>query len=243
VFLLLLNPLCFFQTKLDVHYCGFEQSCKQTNLDVKLKNNSCCLPCECTDVCKEKDTCCHDKEGRDDTRNVIPQECIPALYLPGDTWIDRDFGVLSYFVRTRCPVTFKDNYIKDKCENRKPKSLQELVFVSSKDGKVIYKNEFCALCHQKSDVVSWKIIGFKVNRCLKLVSQEYLNVDSVTEFILNNCAVSFKRPSNVDLPSVLCFKEEVISNCNETGKWDVHDSKIERLCLNPPGKQIDIKLI
>jgi hypothetical protein len=70
VFYLLLNPFCFCQTKLDVHYCGFEQSCKQNKSDVELKTNSCCLPCECTDICKEKDTCCHDKEGRSFLKNA-----------------------------------------------------------------------------------------------------------------------------------------------------------------------------
>jgi hypothetical protein len=104
--------------------------------------------------------CCHDKEGRDDTRNVIAQECIPALYLPDGT-LDRYFNVQSYFVRTRCPAMFKDNHIKDKCENLKPKSLKELVFVSSKDGKIIYKNELCALCHQENNVISWKLNAFK----------------------------------------------------------------------------------
>jgi hypothetical protein len=69
------------------------------------------------------------------------------------------------------------------------------------------------------------------------MSKEHLNVASATEFILNNCAVSFERPSNVDLQSVICFNENVISKCNETGKWDVFDSNLERMCLNPPGKQ------
>jgi hypothetical protein len=179
--------------------------------------------------------------GRDDTRNVIPQECIPALYLPDGIWNDQnyDYGVQSYLVRSRCPVSFQDNHIKEKCENLYPKSMQELVFVSSKDGKIIYKNEFCAFCHQDSVVISWKINAFKIRRCRTLLSKEHLNVASATEIILNNCAVSFQRPSNVDLQSVICFNDNMISKCNETGKWDVFDSYLERMCFNPAGKKFN----
>jgi hypothetical protein len=139
-------------------------------------------------------------------------------------------------------VTFKDNYIKDKCENRKPQSLQELVFVSSNDGKIIYKNKFCALCHDENNAIIWEISAFKINMCRQLISEEHLSAISVTEFILHNCAVSFKRPksSTVDHQGVICFDNNIISKCNETGKWDVYDSKIERMCLNPPGKRMNI---
>ena len=234
---ILLNSSSILADNANIRICGFTQNCKGNWTYNKLKANPCCIPCECTDVCKERNTCCHDKEGRNDTKNVIKQECIPALYV-ADERKEIDSGML-FYVRTKCPTTYKNENIKNKCENNAPKLLKEVAFVSSKDGKIVYKNEFCALCYGETDTKIWQVHGVKYDGCFLKMMKRNFNTSSLTETILTKCTLLFGRPKHVDLQNVMCVKEdEVINKCNTTGKMEMgmYNNDITEFCENTPGK-------
>ncbi|XP_045199225.2 uncharacterized protein LOC123553603 [Mercenaria mercenaria] len=233
VYFLLLKPTCFSTITMDVHYCGFEQKCAGNRTDVKLKTDSCCGPCECADICIEKNTCCKDKKRLDDNKHVMTQQCIPASYSQESIQVDRSTPF--YFARTRCPDEFIDLNLKEKCEGRKPKSLKEITLVSSEDRSIIYKNKFCGLCHGDNKTKAWEIVAHKSPNCRTITSKQNINLTFITEHILSYCTLTFVKPSDVDLRSVMCFdKSLVINHCNQTGEWEIYDSNLESLCLNPP---------
>ena len=106
---ILLNPSSSLAEYLDIRFSGYTQSCTENRTYNKVKANPCCIPCGCTDVCKERDTCCHDKEGRNDTKIITKQECMQPLYVPEGEELEKN--VSSYYVRTKCPATYKNKNI------------------------------------------------------------------------------------------------------------------------------------
>jgi hypothetical protein len=220
---------------LEEEVCGFEPKCSGNQTNLERRDTSCCLYCGCTDICFERNTCCRDKPGLAKASLKHRQQCLPALYTPkgitGDVLSD------SYHTRVRCPDTYENNYIKNKCETTVPTSFEEIRFVSSDDGKIVYKNKFCALCHGENSTITWEMKIPGNNKCTNMYSLPNENIEEMTKYIISNCMVLFKRPRNIEVRSVLCFdKTKVIGRCNVTRKWDVYDKDLENLCLNETSK-------
>jgi len=38
-----------------------------------------------------------------------------------------------------------------------PQVVDDIHYVSARNGRVIYRNHFCAACHGKTDIVKWNI--------------------------------------------------------------------------------------
>jgi hypothetical protein len=232
--LLLTSPLYHNATMLEVSFCGFEQTCSKNITKHVLPYTSCCKPCECDDVCAEKGTCCRDKKGLVDADIVAKQKCIPAVYTPtGAPVPDR---IMYYFTRTKCPTAFNDMTIKAKCEGDMPETITDVIPVSSRDGKVMYKNKYCSFCHGERRTYNWDVSVHAVSSqtCRDIFRPESLDTFSIK--ILSNCILAFSQPFNVDYLKLLCFVDSsVVKHCNVTGKWEAYDSELDNLCLNQTG--------
>ena len=170
------------------------------------------------------------------TLHGTKQKCLPAAYLPNN--FSKPIEILSFYNRVSCPKTFNDTNIKAKCEEDIHKAISYIRPVSSRDGKVVYKNKYCSYCHGERNVYSWTINVHKASppNCYTILRHETLNIDTIATKILSNCILHFVPPKSIDLFKVLCFEETtVIKECNATGKWDVFDSKINNLCVNHTG--------
>lgn len=234
-FLALLNDLSLytFAARIDVQYCGFEQRCGGNKTNVVPTKDTCCQPCECVDACKERDTCCADVKELDDTKEIPKQQCLPAEFVPYSAMASKN--PISYYVRSRCPKSFNDIVVKEKCEKQTNYSLEEIAFVSSTDGNIIYKNKYCGLCHGDQTTEPWTM---HVSRtCYSRLSMVDETRSSVNKIILANCKIGLMEPSGLKIKQTVCFDDDmVIGRCNQTGEWDVYNNTLEDLCHSPTGK-------
>ncbi|XP_045160679.2 uncharacterized protein LOC123525595 [Mercenaria mercenaria] len=216
--------------------CRGEQSCSEDN--ITLLANSCCRPCECEDFCQEKGTCC-DGNSSNRIENVTAQVCLLAGLERSS--IDRRNTQLSpYFVRAHCPKSFTNHSTRDKCETSTPESIEDGVFVSSKNGKIVYKNRHCALCHGEEDPIMWAV-GVD-EKCVRDVflsrsdTHHSLNASYMNEKLMTSCTITFDRPSITSWKHVVCAYEGLlISSCPDLTSQklssDGIDKELNELCL------------
>jgi hypothetical protein len=166
---------------------------------------------------------------------IKKQQCLPALYKPRG--ISEDVSVDSYYTRSFCPDTYTNLSVKNRCETTAPESFDEISFVSSEDGKIVYKNKYCGLCNGENKTRSWEMTILLNKKCGNVQTIPTENIELFMQFTILHCMMTFEKPSGIDVRSVLCFdKTKVISECNVTGKWDFYNSELEKLCLNDSSK-------
>ena len=235
LFILSISPVYPYDTTLELKFCGFAQNCSKSNPRKTLPTTACCRPCECDDICIEKGTCCRDKNELFLKDNSVKQKCLKSAHAPNGIPIPSI--VLSYYNRISCPNDFNGTDIKAKCEDDRVETLVDVTPVSSRDGKIIYKNKYCSYCHRERNIQSWEIIVHRVSprSCMKILTEETFNIETITSKILSNCLLVFNPPNNIAFWEVLCFKE-VTRRCNVTGTWEVFEKDIHSLCLNQTGK-------
>ncbi|XP_045190954.2 uncharacterized protein LOC123547764 [Mercenaria mercenaria] len=215
--------------------CRGEQSCSEENKT--LPANSCCRPCECEDFCQEKGTCC-DGNRTNRIENVTAQVCLLAG-LERSSIDGRKTQLNPYLVRAHCPESFTNHSTRDKCETSTPESIEDGVFVSSKNGKIVYKNRHCALCHGEEDPIMWTV-GVD-EKCVRDVflsrsdTHRSLNASYINEKLMTSCTISFDRPSITGWKHVTCAHEGMlISSCPEMTSQNRSsgiDKELNELCL------------
>ena len=200
--------------------CGKRNNCSEER-SVKLPVDSCCRQCECEDVCFEKRTCCPDKY-ENNTVNVTKQVCLPSASYAKTYKKDRIFP--HYFVRAKCPESYKDQLTRRKCENSEPESILDIPFVSSKNGSVVYKNRHCATCFGELDIIPWKMmIGWS---CITDIyidndgNKVSFNQTFLIDAFLNKCTLSFVRPKSTSWETTFCYKsDDLLSRCPESNYY------------------------
>lgn len=221
------------------HVCGGENKCIVEG-NSTLPKESCCRPCECDHICLEKRMCCQDIGfSKDAIKNVTMQKCLPSV--KASTFIrDRKYFD-KYYTRATCPDTYANNQIRYNCESNEPKDFEDLPFVSSKDGNIVYKNRHCAVCHGEEGFITW---GLKVDiQCMKRIftdpygSYVSTNISYIKEQLMNYCSISFKRPAITDIRYTICHeKQALVTSCKKNLSPDNITAGIENLCLNDVGK-------
>lgn len=221
------------------HVCGGEYKCNGETIST-IPKYSCCRPCECDKICFEKGSCCEDSNFTFTNRTIL-QKCLPSTR-PSQTRLDLDNAV-SYFARAICPETFKDQHIRNKCEIDEPESLEDIAFVSSKDGRVVYKNKHCAVCHDEEDFVMWNLSIDKA--CVREAflgsdkKRPSTNASNIKDKLMTTCSLSFERPATTDVRYTICFEERrLISNCNNRRPSNIMEN-FKDLCLSDRGKIIN----
>jgi hypothetical protein len=146
--------------------------------------------------------------------------------------------MLTYYTRTSCPITYGDIDIKAKCEVDNPGTITDIIPVSSRDGKVLYKNKYCSYCHGEKRTYNWDVTVHRASSqtCRESLQSETINIETVSTKILSNCMLEFRPPSNFDFLNVVCFVESTVTKrCNVTGRWDMYDSEVNNLCIHQTG--------
>lgn len=220
--------------------CGGENKCI-VEKNATLPRDSCCRPCECDHICLEKKTCCEDSGFSVNTmNNLTMQKCLPSVK---STSFGRDGRYFNrYYVRAACPYKYANNQIRYQCESFESRDLEDIPFVSSKDGKIIYKNRHCAECHGEEGFITWDLIidMFCIKEIFSGTDGNYFsaNVSYIKDTLMNVCSISFKRPAITDIRYTICHDEQaLVSTCEENNLLpDNITDEIEKLCLNDNGK-------
>lgn len=197
--------------------CGLRQSCALANASASTYT-SCCRPCSCDDFCQERKTCCPDMTSYSRNTQIIEQQCLPAAYSYKPTGFLTSLGSLGvyyYFVRADCPVDTTGTILARKCAENSHGNIDDVRYVSSSDGLVIYKNRFCALCHGEKEVIPWEVgIDYKCIKYYFLDSRNY-TVAEVNHVLFTRCWLYFKRPKSLNVRTTYCYQEEyLISKCS-----------------------------
>lgn len=123
---------------------------------------------------------------------------------------------LGYEVVTKCPKSFQNLRIKNRCELPQEDILP---FVEGRDG-ISYRNHYCAECHQAGDIIRWntRLNCSKETDMLvaeRLRAGRYKFSKEERRLIRETCLLHFKPP--LDVNGTRCWVE---TECNDTNNTD-----------------------
>ncbi|XP_060564907.1 uncharacterized protein LOC132724110 [Ruditapes philippinarum] len=198
--------------------------------------HECCEECSCDiDNCSTTGSCCIEaveelwpiKETDVVMSCVYPQlrpyNYIELIYPNVDTL------VLMY---TECPrFNTVDLETVNKCEQSDNyQDIETKIPVTDNTTMIIYKNRFCALCHNVSVTTLhyWEVTLECLRRILKP-----RNIGSVITTVLEteSCNLKYFRPQSLGITGPFYQCQDVISQCNVTGHWQTYNSVLEAACL------------
>ena len=183
---------------------------------------SCCEKCSCESDCHETGSCCYDAPSADSTSLKYPcihvsevAKQIPGLYLDLNS-------VLRFHIITNClDDSQKERY--PKCYQ--PVDTEDFVIVSDQQGKV-YRNKHCAECNDVHTYESWML------RILCLGVKNIFHIElyeEMEQYFQENCSF-LSYPPNQNAGSMSHCNQNIISECNETGSWEIYDEELEEAC-------------
>ncbi|VDI81068.1 Hypothetical predicted protein [Mytilus galloprovincialis] len=157
--------------------------------------------CYCDSDCKMFNDCCSDYNGNiRNSNSQLSFECYPQTY------VKRSNSRTGFLAVGSCPNSYKNRTVKERCLQNN--FTENGIFVSY--GKIlIFKNKFCALCNNVTDVQEFDIV-FVLNENLYEYMFKMKKEDKMTYFLSNS---DFKviPPGNTNLR--FCMKD-LISNSN-----------------------------
>ena len=186
--------------------CHFDQSCA---LSANV-SSSCCRQCSCNEFCEERRTCCQDKNYSMPFKpNIVHQECLPVVnnHIEG---ILKSKRIPHYFIRSSCPPN-SNAELNKACRIMTPQVVDDLQYVSSRDGRVIYRNHFCATCHGETDIVKWNI-AIDNNACLYGEDTDVSNLTVIdfNRILLSKCQFYLIPPDNLDTKNIYCVPNDTL---------------------------------
>ena len=226
----------------DLDYCG--QSCP-SSCD---REEWMYAVCRCDSECERYGDCCSPPSGRlnctsgeQRAQPLAGLQC-RSIHLDSRTLSHR---MEAFWMVSACPEDWPANQddevlrdVDEKCSN----GSDTLPPVTDLDGGVVYKNEYCAVCHQVTNLQPWGY-RFGCSPCLenKLANQ---NVNLTREVIENECiACGFHVPPTGPPPRHCLHDSLVIDECltrevleELTGlRWEEEVySNIETICQTGP---------
>ena len=131
--------------------------------DIKDFIGICCLPCSCSETCKEDDNCCPTKYYTNYTRtqDTVKRECISANVKVYRKAGKVGLGYSEYFMTTQCFEDRSNSSLVSKCENPDIFNIDETVPVTSVSTGHTYWNKHCAACN--GDINNLKQWDSKLN--------------------------------------------------------------------------------
>ena len=226
----------------DLDYCG--QSCPSSCDEEEWKY----AVCRCDSECERYGDCCSPQSerlnctgGEQGTQPLAGLQC-RSIHLDSRTL---SYRMEAFWMVSACPEDWPANQddevlreVGEKCSN----GSDTLPPVTNLDSGVVYKNEYCAVCHQVANIQPWGY-RFGCSPCLenKLANQ---NVNLTREVIENECiACGFHVPPTGPPPRHCLHDSLVIDECltrevleELTGlRWEEEVySNIETICQTGP---------
>ena len=231
----------------DLDYCG--QSCPSSCEEAEDEN----AVCRCDSECERYGDCCSPSSGRlnctggeQGTQPLAGLQC-RSIHLDSRTQADR---MEAFWMVSACPDDWPANQddevlreVGEKCRY----GSDTLPPVTDLDDGVVYKNEYCAVCHQVTNIQPWTY-RFGCSPCLedKLTNQ---NINLTHEIIKEECiACGFHFPQTGPPPRPCLHDSLVIGEClarevleEETGlRWEeeIYEDILLR-CQTGPFRPVD----
>lgn len=137
----------------------------------------------------------------------------------------KDFK-LWFHVVTDCP-NMLSAHENPRCEE--PKELQDLIVVSNPANGRVYKNKHCARCNNVENYVSWMLLV----QCPEIASFSFETFEERDKYVAEYCSVLPLPPNRRAGDLSRCsLDENIIAECNSTGKWNYFEKEIEKACLH-----------
>lgn len=138
------------------------------------------------------------------------------------------------FLITRCPVGYEDEFVKSRCEESEDFDTLHIPVINIRDKKV-YKNSYCFLCSDKTDVINQSIAYIKPWNvslvCPHVFFPKFIkSMESIFDYAEQiNCFINFKTSFQIDT----CNVNPTINKCNVTGLATSISKNSIALCENP----------
>ncbi|XP_060606745.1 uncharacterized protein LOC132759038 [Ruditapes philippinarum] len=210
-------------------FCTTKSNDCGSNLNTSSPNDKCCGQCSCDETtCDVSDSCCVETLGKSTLKTGTKMTCLYPQLKPFTDPVDYPDSEWHYKMFTTCPDVKEINIdLIDKCEHSDNYTdITTKVPVTDEKTLFIYKNQYCAYCHNASDkdLHHWDANVWCFKSILKLKGIR----TAVTEiFAAESCNLVYKRPKFLT-PNYEC--KMVISTCNVTGLWEIYDPDIEAGC-------------
>ena len=125
------------------------------------------------------------------------------------------------FVIGVCPSTETNVTLKTKCIAAEKHDVADYIWVSDGSGKLIYQNEFCALCHHVTKHVKWELTP-------TCSARRIAQFDSLDRILMSDgCQLKLGKPNSMTFPT--CVVPDY-SYCNQSGTWTTYDADIDWAC-------------
>ena len=190
--------------------CPYANICNNDRKDVPKDKASCCLPCSCDSTCSSIGNCCN----RQENKNLMCHS--PSL---SDSIANEPVG-LGYFMVDKCLDGSERN-----CKAMTVAPWGSLYPVYDPEKDRIYLNANCAECNGVKIYTHWEI---DVGCYRKEISNGHF-LSALRGEKSNFCKTRFFPPKVMGSENHVC-SETMISRCNITGKWKVHNAEIEQAC-------------
>ncbi|GFO02583.1 adhesion G-protein coupled receptor g6 [Plakobranchus ocellatus] len=205
-----------------------------------------CFPCKCRAGCEIYGTCCTyvnrsdvDEKGDISTIDLLslqqqqiqnfPQNMTCVL---SDTESDTHYLMIG-----SCDKRYSDDQNHQWCEQDtaiEDQTVETYLHVSDKLTKRTYRNTFCSKCNGVHEAESWSLVidCMHYMRVYMATSEDELLQLSLAS--ASACSVGQSPPDQSYLaPCEPIWFNDVISQCNVTGLWEVHNPLPESECDRP----------
>lgn len=218
-------------------YCPYTTTCDTNTTQLYFDQVPCCMNCKCDTECGLN--CCPERsvrlESEEDMYNA--KELIQCVDAQNRLYDNNSINGQSFEMVSKCPFSYSDNDIATRCAREYSDvifnvPLKYILPAYDKVTDLIYKNVFCAKCHNVSEsTLQFASTSF---RCLtKVPNITYIRDLTPNSNFDDDCNILFMVPETkqaINWTSKICDRK-FISHCNVTGLWDMYDRYLEEACL------------
>ncbi|KAH3871289.1 hypothetical protein DPMN_034486 [Dreissena polymorpha] len=191
-----------------VELCPYSSFCghNKKTINVSKGYQTCCRSCSCDSDCGLKRNCCFYEGDYYRIEEKGETSCVAPIH----SNISSMKPIGRYFMKDKCPGA------NDTCRSMKAAGWGNLFPHLSHNTGLIYYNQFCARCHNDSNVVPW-ILSVKCP--IFDYEQQSLNsysfeIQKLLTGQSSKCSLNFREPEDIDLSSAFC-NLNVIQECSD----------------------------
>ncbi|XP_068696775.1 uncharacterized protein [Montipora foliosa] len=147
------------------------------------------LRCFCDKFCDEYGDCCFDfnklcRKRVNSRGNQLSQHetCRPVVNQEGPEYV-------GFAVRSTCPRDWKDEIVRNKCQIEDQRDLFNDWPVFDPDGRITYRNVFCARCNGAVNTIYWRVEA----ECSEWFNTTSFNLSDLMRFAHANCSVKIRE--------------------------------------------------